>query len=253
MTRRKLIAGNWKMNLSHNDAVALAREISSQSTRSVDVAILPPFPWLIPVRDALGTSGVKLGAQNCHWETSGAFTGEVSAPMLAETCDFIAAGHSERRHVFGEGDDWVARKVSAILAAGAEPILCVGETINEREAGDATAVVTRQLAKGLEAVDVDLAPRVTIAYEPVWAIGTGVAATTTDAQDMCAMIRSWLATRYGNPGSGVRILYGGSMTPTNAMDLLAQPDIDGGLVGGASLNADSFMAIVGAAESVSRM
>jgi len=253
MKRRLLIAGNWKMNLTLPDAETLARDVALATPESIDVALFPPFPWLTPVKDALAGSAVKIGAQNCHWEPSGAFTGEVSASMLAGICDFILAGHSERRHVFGESDDVVARKVAAIVKAGLRPILCVGETLDERRAGGAAAVVTRQLASGfgdLSAADVSV---VAIAYEPVWAIGTGVAATTRDAQDMCATVRRWLADRFGDIGAGAKVLYGGSMTGDNARELLSQPDVDGGLVGGASLKADSFSAIVAAGESVAAM
>jgi triosephosphate isomerase (TIM) len=253
MPRRMLIAGNWKMNLVVDEAVALATEIAQGSTTGVDVAIAPPFPWLVPVRHALGDSRVLLGAQNCHWETSGAFTGEVSARMIAGTCDFILAGHSERRHVFHESDDDVARKLAAILDANLMAILCVGETIDERQSGDAVTVVTRQLETALNAFSGDAASAITVAYEPVWAIGTGVAATSSDAQEMCSMVRSWLSSRFGDDGERVRILYGGSMTPANASELLQQPDIDGGLIGGASLKAGSFLEIVAAAEASFRM
>jgi triosephosphate isomerase len=167
--------------------------------------------------------------------------------MLADVCDYILAGHSERRHVFGESDETVGAKVTAILATSAKPVLCAGETLDERQSGRAESVVARQLASGLTGVDAGSVGRLTIAYEPVWAIGTGVAATADDAQEMCAFVRGWLAERFGGGGRDVRVLYGGSVSPDNAATLFARDDIDGALVGGASLKADSFRAIVAAA------
>lgn len=248
MSSTLLVAGNWKMNLGQNEAVALAGAVAQgvAARDGVDVAIFPPFPWLVPARAALTGSAVLLGAQNCHQRASGAFTGEVSAAMLTPLCDLILAGHSERRHVFGESDELVGEKVAAILAAGVGAVLCVGETLPEREAGQAEAIVARQLAAGLANVASDSLSRVTIAYEPVWAIGTGVAATAADAQAMCATIRGWLRERFGSHGAERRILYGGSVTPDNAAELFGSADVDGGLVGGASLKADTFLAIVAA-------
>jgi triosephosphate isomerase len=248
MTRRTLIAGNWKMHTSAAEAVALAQSIAASiDDADCEVAVFPPFPWLVAVRDAVHGSAVRVGAQNCHWEAHGAYTGEVSAGMLAECCSLVLAGHSERRHLFGETDDQVGRKVAAIQRAGLQAVLCVGETLTERQAGNAEAVVTRQLGAGLAAASTSDIERLIIAYEPVWAIGTGVAATATDAQDMCHMIRDWLVEHVGDDGSGIRILYGGSVSPANAAELLAQPDVDGGLVGGASLKAESFLGIIAAA------
>jgi triosephosphate isomerase len=249
VTRSLLVAGNWKMNLGLDAALALASTLARDIVPApgVDTAVLPPFPWLLPVRDALSESGILLGAQQCHQAAAGAFTGEVSAQMLAPVCDVILAGHSERRHVFGETDALVGEKVNAILGAGPRAVLCVGETLAEREAGQANVVVARQLAAGLSGVtDADVS-RIIVAYEPVWAIGTGVAATSADAQAMSAEIRSWLRKRFGAVGANVQVLYGGSVTPDNALELFRQPDIDGGLVGGASLKADSFVRIVAAA------
>lgn len=253
MSRKMLVAGNWKMNLRLSEATELATALGA-GVRNVDapeVAVFPPFPWLLPVRDALAGSGVRVGAQHCHDAVSGAFTGEVSATMLAEVCDYVLAGHSERRHLFGESDALVGSKVNAVLAAGLPVILCVGETLEERRGDLADAVVTRQLAGGLAGVTDDQMARVTIAYEPVWAIGTGVAATADDAQEMAALVRQWLGSRWGERGTLMRVLYGGSVAPQNARELFVQPDVDGGLVGGASLKADSFLAIVDAARQVS--
>jgi triosephosphate isomerase len=243
------------MNLSRVEAVGLASSLSEvvETAPTVDVAVFPPFPWIVPVGDELRQSGVAIGAQHCHHERSGAFTGEVSAAMLADVCDVILAGHSERRHLFGESDDLVGSKVAAILATTADPVLCVGETIAQRESGEAQGVVARQLAAGLTSIGEASYQRVTIAYEPVWAIGTGVAATPDDAQAMSAFVRSWLFERFGDDGRSIRVLYGGSVTPANAATLFDMDDIDGALVGGASLTSESFLAIVRAAASVMTM
>jgi triosephosphate isomerase (TIM) len=251
MSRGMLVAGNWKMNLDRREAVALAGGLAgaARTDSNVEVAVFPPFPWIVPVRDLVANLNIAVGAQHCHTEKSGAFTGEVSAAMLAEVCDYILAGHSERRHVFGESDETVGAKVTAILATIAKPVLCVGETLDERQSGQAQAVVARQLAAGLSSVEADSVARLTIAYEPVWAIGTGVAATADDAQEMCAFVRGWLAERFGADGREVRVLYGGSVSPDNAATLFERDDIDGALVGGASLKADSFRAIVAAARA----
>ncbi len=247
--RTKIVAGNWKMNTSLAEARELAAQIArgASGLNGVELAVFPPFPWIVPVSDAFADTRVQTGAQDCYIAISGAFTGEVSPWSLAGVCQLILAGHSERRHVIGESDELVGQKVDATLAAGLTSVLCVGELLDERQAGNAGAVVTRQLEAGLANVDTALLGRLVIAYEPVWAIGTGVAATPADAQEMCAAIRGWLAGRYGDAGSAVRVLYGGSVTPDNAGELFAQPDVDGGLVGGASLKADSFLAIAAAA------
>ncbi|MGH9175050.1 MAG: triose-phosphate isomerase [Vicinamibacterales bacterium] len=253
MSRRLVVAGNWKMNLNRAEAEALATSLaqSAADAPSVDIVVFPPYPWIIPVSNIVGGTGVKVGAQNCHVARSGAFTGEVSAAMLGELCDVILTGHSERRHLFGESDDIVGQKVAAILATRASVMLCAGETLDERQAGQAQAVVARQLAAGLSSLAVENFDRLTIAYEPVWAIGTGVAATPDDAQEMCAFVRGWLRDRFGDGGQEIRVLYGGSVTPDNAGVLFSRPDVDGGLVGGASLKAESFQAIVAAAATVS--
>jgi triosephosphate isomerase len=246
-----MVAGNWKMNTSLDEARALAEGIATgtagDQTAGVEVAVFPPSPWLLPVRDAVRSSGVRIGAQNCYSKESGAFTGEVSPWMLVGVCDLVLAGHSERRHVFGESDELVGAKTSAIIAAGLHAVLCVGETLEERQAGDAAHVVTRQLEAGLKGLAAPDLAHVTVAYEPVWAIGTGVAATPDDAQEMCATISGWLNSRYSDAADGVRILYGGSVTPENASSLFSQRHIDGALVGGASLKTESFLAIVRAA------
>jgi triosephosphate isomerase len=251
MIRKKLIAGNWKMNKTSADAVALAREIvvAVGAQPDVDVVICPPFTAIEAVAGAVDGSLVKLGAQNMHFEASGAFTGEVSAPMLrALFATHVILGHSERRTLFGETDELVNKKVLAALKNQLRPILCVGESLAEREAGSTLKVVQTQLERGLEGVSKEMAASLVVAYEPVWAIGTGKVATTEQAQEVHAFIRGLLTKLFGEPVSQrVRILYGGSMKPANAPDLLGQGDIDGGLIGGASLESRSFVELIRAA------
>jgi triosephosphate isomerase len=251
MIRKKLIAGNWKMNKVSADAAALAREIVSAVAPypGVDVVICPPFTALESVAAAIDGSVVKLGAQNMHFEASGAFTGEVSAPMIrALFATHVILGHSERRTLFGETDELVNKKVLAALKNQLRPILCVGESLAEREAGSTLKVVQAQMERSLEGVGKEQALGVIIAYEPVWAIGTGKVATAEQAQEVHAFIRELLTKLFGEAAAQrVRILYGGSMKPANAPELLAERDIDGGLIGGASLEARSFLDLVKAA------
>ncbi|RIK37166.1 MAG: triose-phosphate isomerase [Chloroflexi bacterium] len=250
MARGVLVAGNWKMNLTLEDSIALAASLAADATTTttVEIAVFPQMPWLLPVAHALRETGIGVGAQNGHPLASGAFTGEVSIGAIAPHCRYILAGHSERRHLFGESDEFVGEKVRATIAAGSRAILCVGETLREREDGLAEAVVVRQLGAGLAGLDAQQLGAVTIAYEPVWAIGTGIAATPDDAQAMSAVVRRWIAEHYSHPvAQQIRILYGGSVTPENAAALFALADVDGGLVGGASLKAESFLKIVAAA------
>ena len=245
--RKPYIAGNWKMNTTESEAVALARAVANQTRGAAcDVAVCVPFPHLGPVREALRGSHVIVGAQDVYWEASGAFTGEVSVPMLEDYCRTVIIGHSERRQHFGETDTWVNRKAAAVLASSIDPIICVGETIDERRAGQTETVLARQIREGLAGLV--LSPRVTVAYEPVWAIGTGETATPDVAQDACAFVRERLRDLCGDTADAIRIQYGGSVNPGNAAELLAQPDIDGALVGGASLKADQFAAIVRAVD-----
>ena len=250
-SRKKLIAGNWKMNKTSADAAALVAGIVEAVGRQtdVDVVVCPPFTSLESVAKAVEGSTLKLGAQNMHHEASGAFTGEVSAPMLRSLfATHVILGHSERRAYFGETDAFINKKVVAALKNQLRPILCVGETLAEREAGATLKVVQTQLEAGLEGVNKDDASGVVIAYEPVWAIGTGKVATTEQAQEVHAFIRGLLTKLFTAPIAGkVRILYGGSMKPANAPELLAQKDIDGGLIGGASLEPRSFVELVNAA------
>lgn len=253
-TRKKLIAGNWKMNKTSADAVALVGEIVATIGKQsdVDVVVCPPFTSLESVGRALEGSTVKLGAQNMHHEASGAFTGEISAQMLRSLfATHVILGHSERRTYFAETDAFINQKLLAALKNQLRPILCVGETLAEREAGATLKVVQTQTERCLEGVSRDLAPSVILAYEPVWAIGTGKVATTAQAQEVHAFIRGLLTKLFTDPvAQKVRILYGGSMKPSNAPELLAQKDIDGGLIGGASLEARSFVDLVKAATVV---
>jgi len=251
MIRKKLIAGNWKMNKTSADAVSLAHELVKAvgSQPDVEVVICPPFTALEGVAKAIDGSLIKLGAQNMHFEASGAFTGEVSAPMLrAIFTTHVILGHSERRTLFGETDELVNKKILAAFKNQLKPILCVGESLAEREAGATLKVVQTQTERGLEGVSKEQAVTLVVAYEPVWAIGTGKVATTEQAQEVHAFIRGLLTKHYGEAvAQKVRILYGGSMKPANAPELLAQKDIDGGLIGGASLEARSFTELVKAA------
>jgi triosephosphate isomerase (TIM) len=244
MQRTPLVAGNWKMNTTVAEALALAEAMRAdlEAIAGVDRVLCPPFVSLAALHERLGESPVRLGAQNMYHEAKGAFTGEISPVMLAELVDYAILGHSERRHIFGETDDAINRKVQAALAHGLRPILCVGETLAENEAGETRAVVGRQLREGLAGVRSLNA--VVIAYEPVWAIGTGRPATPKGANSTMAELRGLVADLYGaDAADSLRILYGGSVTPDNFPAFIAQPDIDGGLVGGASLVAASFVAI----------
>jgi triosephosphate isomerase len=252
-SRKKLIAGNWKMNKTPADGVALVRDIvmAVGKQSDVEVVVCPPFTGLESAGKALDGSNVKLGAQNMHFEASGAFTGEISAPMLRSIfVTHVILGHSERRTLFGETDELVNKKVLAALKNQLRPIFCVGETLAERESGATLRVVQTQIERGLGGVNKDQAASVIIAYEPVWAIGTGKVATTEQAQEVHAFVRSLLTKLFAEPvAQKVRILYGGSMKPANAAELLAQEDIDGGLIGGASLEARTFVELVNAASS----
>jgi triosephosphate isomerase (TIM) len=251
--RRKLFAANWKMNLTPLEGRNLIAEIraalepdAATLARDRDVMIAPPFLALPAAAQALAGSAIALGAQNMHFEPKGAFTGEVSAAMLNFFgVAYVIVGHSERRHIFKEDDESVGRRAAAVAAARMTPILCVGETANERDAGDTVDVVLRQLQHGLGHFSSDREPNAVIAYEPVWAIGTGRTATPEQAQTVHGAIREALADRLGQTAAAaVRILYGGSVTADNVDTLMAKPDIDGALVGGASLKADSFARIV---------
>jgi triosephosphate isomerase len=248
MHRIPLIAGNWKMYLNRAEAVRLASAVAaaSQGLTDREVMIAPPFTALNAVAEAVRGTTVKVAGQNVGWEKEGAFTGEVSPPMLLDAgAEMVIIGHSERRHVFGEDNAMISRRLQAALQHGLTPILCVGETLAEREAGSTFTVVEEQLAQGLAGVTAAQMDGVVIAYEPVWAIGTGKTATDAQAQEVHAFIRAVLSRFYEKTLAGrVRILYGGSVKAENVDSLMAQPDIDGVLVGGASLNAKAFERII---------
>ena len=244
--RRRFLAANWKMHKRVGEALAFAKEFVPRVAGAPhEIAIAPPFTALAALGGALAGSNVALAAQNVHDEAQGAFTGEIAPAMLADVgCAWAIVGHSERRHLFGETDAFIARKAAALFAAGLRPIVCVGETLDEREAGRTFAVLETQLAGSLASVPSERAAELVIAYEPVWAIGTGRTATPDMAQEAHAMIRGWLQGRFGDDAEAIRIQYGGSVKPDNAAELLAQPDVDGALIGGASLDPESFARIV---------
>lgn len=249
MARTPIIAGNWKMNTDAASARELVEGIKTAGLDAITVVekvLCPPFVYLQLVRELTRGTSLKVGAQNMHWEEKGAFTGEISATMVKDFAEYVIIGHSERRQYFGETDESVRRKLLAALAHGLTPIVCVGETGEERSAGRTNDVLLRQVRGAF--ADVDLAGTVVIAYEPVWAIGTGVAATAQDANDAIGFIRAELGRLAGaQTAEAVRILYGGSVTPANVAEIVSQPEVDGGLVGGASLVASSFADLVRAA------
>ena len=248
MARRQLIAGNWKMNTNRSEARSLAGAIVDGCSRTdLEVALFPPFVWLSDVAAIADGTPVVVGAQNCWSAEKGAFTGEISPVMVAELGSLVLIGHSERRQLLGESDALVRAKIDAAFATPLTPVVCVGESLETRQHGEAVAFVSAQITAALaDRTDQDLR-RIVVAYEPIWAIGTGVAATALDAQEMCAAIRTAIATFSPETASGMRLLYGGSMNAANAQELLSQPDVDGGLVGGASLKADDFLGIIAAA------
>ena len=244
-----LIAGNWKMYKTASQAAETAAELarlSSDAREDVEILIAPPFTALPAVAAALEGSRVALGAQNLHWQKEGAYTGEISAGMLtAAGCSHVIIGHSERRQYFGETDESVNRKIKAAAEAGLKPIFCIGETAEQREAGKTAQVLTDQLQNGLSAIPQAVVRGLVVAYEPVWAIGTGLAATTEIAQEAHGLIRAEIEKIYGNTlAKSLKILYGGSVNPNNVKELMAQPDINGALVGGASLDAETFNQLV---------
>jgi triosephosphate isomerase len=252
--RRKFIAGNWKMFKGPQEARQLAKSLKIKLTdvRRTEVVVCPPFVSISAVQEILRDSRIAVGAQNVHLERSGAYTGEVSAPMLKDAgCLWVIIGHSERRQYYGETDDTVNRKIRLAVADGLSPIVCIGETLSEREGGQTEQVINRQFSMCFNDLSEDVFGRVVIAYEPVWAIGTGRNATPEQADAVHRQIRALAASRYGRDAAELlRIQYGGSVKPENAADLLQRSDIDGALVGGASLDADAFTAIVRAAEDV---
>ena len=249
--RNNLIAGNWKMNKTTAEAKAFAEEIKKvEFLNKADVAVLAPFTQLTALKEAFDGTNIKVGAQNVHFEESGAFTGEISVPMLKEIgVDYCIVGHSERREYFGETDETVNKKLKALIAADIIPILCIGESLEVREAGGHWFHVTQQLQLAVDGLDTVDMQKIVIAYEPIWAIGTGKTATPAEAEEMCGLIRGLVAGLYDNAvAENLQILYGGSMKPENAEELLANADIDGGLIGGASLKPESFVKLIEIAE-----
>jgi triosephosphate isomerase len=255
--RRLFVAGNWKMNLTLSQgqslATAVAKDVAA-SAKTVDVAVCPAFPYLLPIRDAIAGSGVMLGAQNAYFAAPGAFTGEIALDMLLDCgCQWVILGHSERRQFFGDTDALVNQKLLATLAKGLGAIVCVGELLAERQGGKTEAVLETQLSGGFANVAAEAMSGVVVAYEPVWAIGTGVTASPDQAESAHQFIRNWLAKRYTPQiAESVRIQYGGSVKPDNALELLSQPNVDGALVGGASLKAEQFVPILQAAAKVTK-
>ena len=251
--RKPFVAGNWKMNTDSHSSVALAEAIAAGSSRlagsSLDVAVIPPFVYLQAVAKAVSSSHIGLGSQDIYFEQNGAFTGEISASMLKDIgCTYVLCGHSERRHVIGETDELVNKKIAAAISGGLLPIFCVGELLEQRKANKTPEVVTRQVELGLAGLSAEKVSAVTIAYEPVWAIGTGLTATPEQAQEVHCFVRQLLAKMYSEQLSQeIRIQYGGSVKPGNTAELMAQEDVDGLLVGGASLKADDFLEIIQAA------
>lgn len=252
MARTPFIGGNWKMNTSRGQALELAADVAraaAQSEGGPQVAVYAPFVWLETIRAVVGGVSLMLGAQDCSPEPNGAHTGDVSLEMLAECgVSTVLVGHSERRHGLGEPEARIAAKLKAVLGAQMTAVLCIGETLEERQAGKTDAVNEAQLRSAMDGLSIVRPDRLVVAYEPVWAIGTGLAASSADAQAAHEAIRGVLRSIVGvDTASAMRIIYGGSMKPENAGELLAQPDVDGGLVGGASLKAEDFIAIVDAA------
>ena len=254
--RTPLIAGNWKMNTDSSSATALASDIAKQAGEATEVELLvcPPSVYLSKVKDALGDAAVALGAQNMYHEAGGAFTGEISASMLCDLgLKYVILGHSERRHVMGETDEDVNKKTIAAIEAGLRPIVCVGELLEDREAGRTGEVIRSQFDGSLAGLSADQIESVVLAYEPVWAIGTGKVATPEQAEEVHADLRKQLTERYNSEIAGkIRILYGGSVKPDNAAELLGQANVDGALIGGASLKADDFMGIAKAGVAVAQ-
>jgi triosephosphate isomerase len=251
--RTPLIAGNWKMNTTLDEAIALVKEMRPglEQVEGVEKVICPPFISLATIKELLKGSSIKLGAQNMYFEEKGAYTGEISPPMLAELCDFVILGHSERRHYFKEGGEIIDKKVRAALKAGLKPILCIGETLEENEAGKTEEVLLKQL--GSSSNRAYYSGGLVLAYEPVWAIGTGRAASGKQANDTIGFIRQFISKQYGGEiAQGLRILYGGSVNSANIAEFIKQPEIDGALVGGASLKADEFLGIVRQTSEIKR-
>ena len=244
--RKPLIAGNWKMNKTPSETEKLLSELKAIPLNlSVDIVVCPPAICIPAAAEAIKNTPINLGAQNVHYENSGAFTGEISADMLKEAgVSYAIVGHSERRQYFAETDETVAKRAFAALSSGITPIICVGETLEQREQGNTNNVVTSQILTALEPFSAEQLPEIVVAYEPIWAIGTGKTATAEQANDVISYIREVIASVYGDLANEVRIQYGGSVKPANVAEIMGQSDIDGALVGGASLKADDYVALV---------
>ncbi len=246
--RKPIIGGNWKMNKTVGDAVQTVQDLRKRigGVEGVEVVVFPPFTVLGPVEKVLKGTSIGLGAQNMYWETEGPYTGETSAPMLVDLgCRYVILGHSERRQYFGETDERINRKIKSALTFGLTPVVCVGETLKQREEGSFKRIVENQLELCLKDIDSQGADRIVIAYEPVWAIGTGLTASPQQAEEMHSLVRKLLAKIFGKDlADSIRVQYGGSAKPENIGELMREPDIDGALVGGASLDASSFAKIV---------
>ena len=246
--RKPIIAGNWKMNNTVAAGTALVKELAPlvKDNNAVDIVVCPTFTALAAVCEAVKGTNIHVGAQNVHWEKSGAFTGEISAEMLTELgVEYVVIGHSERREMFGETDEYVNKRAKAALAAGITPIICCGETLETREAGTTNDFVSGQIKAALEGLTAQQVASLVIAYEPIWAIGTGKSASQDDAQKMCKVVRDVVAADFGQEvADKVRVQYGGSVKPENVAEYMACPDVDGALVGGASLEAESFLALL---------
>lgn len=256
--RKYLMAGNWKMNKTISEAIVLTQQLCNQYNRkwdNVDIVVCPPAIDIKSVYTVIDfdKTNIAIGAQNVHWEESGAFTGEISIPMIKEAgCEYCIVGHSERREMFNETDTTVNQKVKALIEAGIAPIVCVGESLSMRDSGDYSAFIVAQVRAALAGLDESDMKNVVVAYEPIWAIGTGRTATPEQAEEVCGAIRATLKDMFGEGvAESCRVLYGGSMNVGNVESLLAQPDIDGGLIGGASLQADSFRQLIESAHEVS--
>ena len=254
--RIPFVAGNWKMNMNAAETASFIAELKghfpAEKNSNIEIAICPPFPYLIQAAGDLQGSGIKLGGQNMHWEVKGAFTGEISGSMLKDAgCEYVILGHSERRQYFGETNEGVRRKILAAAGIALKPIVCVGETLEQREAGETESVVCSQLEGALSGLDINILQMITLAYEPVWAIGTGKTASAEQAQAVHSLIREWIESHFDKQTAAlIRIQYGGSVKPENAAELVSKDDIDGALVGGASLSASSFQKIAEAVISI---
>jgi len=252
--RKYIIGGNWKMYKTPSEALSTIKALTMKvvNVKKVDMVVCPPSIDILAVRDIVRNSAIKIGGQNMHWQDEGAFTGEISSDMLLDAgCEFVVIGHSERRHIFGETDSDVNRKVAKALNANLNAIFCIGETLEQRNSGEMEKTLERQINEGLQDIDLQNPLALVVAYEPVWAIGTGVNASPEQAEEAHLFVRSLLARKYGGElAEAIRIQYGGSVKPGNARELLGQPNVDGALIGGASLDADSFSSIIKIAEEL---